>query len=489
MSALTRISHGRVGALVAAVVLVLTLAPASPGIADHGVSRGTDDVCPPPGEEETEERQFSDTEGSTHADNIDCVAQYGIAAGFQDGTYRPSQDINRAQMATFIRNFVEVALSQPLEDPPIRQFTDTEGSVHADNIDAVANAGIVSGHLDRTYRPANPVSRGQMATFIANAIDYADDRDVNSSEPPPTQESFFDDTEGSTHEGNIDRLAAQHIVVGDGQGNFSPSRNVSRAAMATFVMQGGDYLEEIQRWLVSPAELTIAPQEAEQAANLNHRLTATVFDDLGQRFTGAIVRFEAYRQRGSTEQGTLAFELVADGDDSSFPDGEASFSYNADAAEGEEDTIIACVLEEGDEPGAGEEFCGERQVGQDNVLIGIAPREDRITAQASLTWTAETEPEAAEDGGYLGEVIALDADGDLLDVQTFDEDFLRFAYDDTDTFHVNDNEDVTVGQFECATQATIDADADHTIGIDYESEGDSEYRLVTDADVDACFEE
>ncbi|MGH3443053.1 MAG: hypothetical protein ACRDUY_13615 [Nitriliruptorales bacterium] len=141
----------------------------------------------------------------------------------------------------------------------------------------------------------------------------------------------------------------------------------------------------------------------------------------------------------------------------------------------------------------GEEFCGERVVGEGGAVVAIEPRDDRISAEASATWGAETEPETAEDGEYLGEVIAIDTEGDLLDVQTFEENdpqgrFLRFAYDDGDTFQVNENEDVTVEEFECAVEATLEEDADRLVGVDYASEGESTFDLLTDADVDACFE-
>src|SRR3546814_19463501 len=45
---------------------------------------------------------FSDVAGTTHAENINAVAAAGIAGGYSDGTYRPGTEVNRGQMATFI---------------------------------------------------------------------------------------------------------------------------------------------------------------------------------------------------------------------------------------------------------------------------------------------------------------------------------------------------------------------------------------------------
>jgi hypothetical protein len=56
-----------------------------------------------------------------------------------------------------------------------QQFTDVpEHHPHRQNIEDVARAGIAQGYNDGTFRPEAPVTRGQMATFIARALDVVD---------------------------------------------------------------------------------------------------------------------------------------------------------------------------------------------------------------------------------------------------------------------------------------------------------------------------
>jgi SpoIID/LytB domain protein len=109
---------------------------------------------------------FSDTAGHTHEANIDKVAAAGIASGFSDGTFRPDDLVTRAQMATFIAKGWQLAAA---ESP----FTDTDGDVHEANIGAVAAAGITSGCTTTTYCPTANITRGQMAVFLARAEDLA----------------------------------------------------------------------------------------------------------------------------------------------------------------------------------------------------------------------------------------------------------------------------------------------------------------------------
>lgn len=52
-------------------------------------------------------------------------------------------------------------------------FSDVgDADTHAPGIDWAAERGLVRGYDDGTYRPANPVSRGQLATILANQGAY-----------------------------------------------------------------------------------------------------------------------------------------------------------------------------------------------------------------------------------------------------------------------------------------------------------------------------
>ena len=81
---------------------------------------------------------FDDDDGSTHEDAINRVAAAGIAAGFEDGTFRPNDPVSRAQMASFLARAMELS---PVSDD---RFDDVSG-VHEGNINAIAEAGVTLG--------------------------------------------------------------------------------------------------------------------------------------------------------------------------------------------------------------------------------------------------------------------------------------------------------------------------------------------------------
>ena len=128
---------------------------------------------------------FVDDEGSVHEDNINRAATARITLGCSaptdnppsgDRYYCPDDPVRRSQMASFLAR----ALDLPAADQDY--FVDDEGSVHEDNINRAATARITLGCSaptdnppsgGRYYCPDDPVSREQMASFLARALNLS----------------------------------------------------------------------------------------------------------------------------------------------------------------------------------------------------------------------------------------------------------------------------------------------------------------------------
>lgn len=193
--------------LAAAVVAVASIAPTSSANAADLLPGGT----------------FADEDGNVHEGYIEAIAAAGITSGCSTtaALYCPTDRISRAQMASFLAR----ALDLPAAGDDY--FDDDAGSPHEDNINRIAAAGITSGFVDGTFRPHGRVSRGQMASFLARAVDGL---------TPADGDSFTDDT-NSVHEPNINIVATNGITVGcDADGTrFCPNQSVTRDQMASFV--------------------------------------------------------------------------------------------------------------------------------------------------------------------------------------------------------------------------------------------------------------
>lgn len=91
-----------------------------------------------------------------------------ITTGYADGTYRPSQNVQRSQMAAFI---TRALFGDTFSYSLIPHFTDVPDTHWAFKyIQKMYDEGITTGYADGTYRPSQNVTRGQMAAFIARAF-------------------------------------------------------------------------------------------------------------------------------------------------------------------------------------------------------------------------------------------------------------------------------------------------------------------------------
>jgi len=111
---------------------------------------------------------FTDDNGNIHEANINYIADLGVTVGCNPaGTlYCPGDDVTRAEMASFLAR----AFNLPATSTDY--FTDDTGNIHEANINKIAAAGITVGCTvgGTAYCPNAKVTRAEMATFIVRAM-------------------------------------------------------------------------------------------------------------------------------------------------------------------------------------------------------------------------------------------------------------------------------------------------------------------------------
>lgn len=98
-----------------------------------------------------------------------------IVSGYGDGRFGPDEPVTREQMGTFLaRTFDGIAtyVGGTYTRGSCR-FVDSAAiaTTHRDNVHLMCEAGVSLGYPDGTYRPAQPVTRGQMARFLMRLQD------------------------------------------------------------------------------------------------------------------------------------------------------------------------------------------------------------------------------------------------------------------------------------------------------------------------------
>ncbi len=166
---------------------------------------------------------FSDITNSGFYNEILWLYYEGITGGCGGGRFCPTGSVTREQMASFLAR----ALRLPVATRDY--FTDDETSIHEGDINRVAQAGITGGCDANRYCPRSPVTRAQMASFLARALKLA-----------PTSTDYFDDDDGNIHENQINALARSGITGGCGTRAYCPNANVTRGQMAAFLKRALD---------------------------------------------------------------------------------------------------------------------------------------------------------------------------------------------------------------------------------------------------------
>jgi hypothetical protein len=171
---------------------------------------------------------FTDTAGSPHASAIDELVSRSIAQGWSDRTFRPNLTINRAQVSTFLG---KAMVFDPVSGS---RFRDVDANfVHSGYINALHDRRIIDAFPGNTFRPFQPLLREDMAVLIARALEL---------EPDPQAAAHFPDVRA--HAGEIGAVVKAGIAMGRTDGTYGPKGQVTRAQMATFLMNAVRIVEE-----------------------------------------------------------------------------------------------------------------------------------------------------------------------------------------------------------------------------------------------------
>lgn len=171
--------------------------------------------------------------GNQFYKEITWAGSSGLATGWDDGTYRPYDPINRDAMAAFI---YRLAGSPSYDVPKVSPFKD----VATDNlfyreIAWLHETGISTGWDDGTFRPYDSINRDAMAAFLYRLAG-------KPQWTAPATSPFVDMTARTQFYAEVTWLAEVGITTGWDDNTFRPVTPVNRDAMAAFLYR---YVNEL----------------------------------------------------------------------------------------------------------------------------------------------------------------------------------------------------------------------------------------------------
>lgn len=148
----------------------------------------------------------------------------GVISGYSDGTFRPSEAVTRGEAAKALA--IAMGLNIARQQNP--GFKDVPQShPYYAYIAAIANEGVIDGFNDKSFKPNELITRGQ----IAKALTLGFQLEVASK----INHNFKDVTSQNANEAYIQTLYNLNIAKGTTANTFEPFGTVTRAQLATFI--------------------------------------------------------------------------------------------------------------------------------------------------------------------------------------------------------------------------------------------------------------
>lgn len=142
--------------------------------------------------------------------------------GYDDGTFRPDNDMTRAEAAVLLSRTVKSYMDN---NECANAFSDVaDDAWYEKDLAYMAKKKFIAADTDKLFRPEDKITRGEFCDFVVRLKQLKGDA-----------ENIFTDTAGNKNEKNIALVAKQGWINGYGDGTFLPDGYITRAEIAAIV--------------------------------------------------------------------------------------------------------------------------------------------------------------------------------------------------------------------------------------------------------------
>ena len=197
--------------------------------------------------------------------------------GYPDGTVQPKGEITRAEACTIFFRLLTDS-SRDYYFSKTNDYTDVNAGDWFNNaISTLSNAGIVTGYNDGTFRPNQPITRGEMAKIIAN---FANLNKGTKS---------FTDLSGHWSKTYVELAAGNGWIAGYPDSSFRPDQKITRAETVTMINRVLERVPAKELRLLSRSIMLTFPDNnpgdwyyiAIQEASNSHEYQRSVYETTG----------------------------------------------------------------------------------------------------------------------------------------------------------------------------------------------------------------
>lgn len=171
---------------------------------------------------------FSDISGHWAEISILKALEEGFVNGYADGTFRPKQEVTRAEFAVMFSRALKLDMNEGEAAFADANQIPAWASSH---VQAAVQKQLITGYANHTFRPNARMIRAEMASIavralgkeghdVTNVNEFADAADISAWAKPFIYEAV-----------------ESKIMQGIGNNRFSPKTNVTRAEAVTVILK------------------------------------------------------------------------------------------------------------------------------------------------------------------------------------------------------------------------------------------------------------
>lgn len=155
--------------------------------------------------------------------SIDKAVRKGIIKGYEDETFKPDNNLTRAEVCAIIAKLNKFAECEVESDG----FVDIPSNAWYKNyVYYCKNKGYITGYEDGTFRPLNALTRAEATKILCNICNI----NVSSSD-----NCIFNDIESHWGKDYIMAMYKKGAINGYETGNFAPNDKITRAEFITMI--------------------------------------------------------------------------------------------------------------------------------------------------------------------------------------------------------------------------------------------------------------
>ncbi|MBU7007948.1 S-layer homology domain-containing protein [Phosphitispora fastidiosa] len=180
----------------------------------------------------TGQRTYTDIRGHWARGDIERLASRLIVTGKDSRNFDPGGKVTRAEFAALLVRALGVS-----EIAREGEFSDVSGQWFTGAVNSAAAAGLIQGYQDGTFRPYQEITREEMAVMVSRAIQFAGYPAVSGDSDDEILSFTDRDSVSSWARSAVSAAAQAQIIKGSLSGEFNPDFHATRAEAAAMLIR------------------------------------------------------------------------------------------------------------------------------------------------------------------------------------------------------------------------------------------------------------